>query len=101
MGISGQLQRRLENYLSGRLQRIVLNGQSSLQKPVLADVPKGSTLGPLLFLIYINDLQNEMKSNAKLFADEKFLFVVVKDKHESANVLNNDIILISRLKIGK
>ena len=55
-----------------------------------------TTLGPLHFLIYINDLPNAMKSDAKLFADDISLFTVVKDKNESANVLNKDLILISR-----
>ena len=62
----------------------------------MAGVSQESTLGPLLFLIYINDLPNEMKSNAKLYADDTSLFTVVKDKNKSANVLNNDLILISR-----
>ena len=48
------------------------------------------------FLVYINDLPNELKSNAKLFADDKFLFTFVKDKQESADVLNNDLSLISK-----
>ena len=76
MGISGELHKLLENYLSGTLQRVVLNGRSSSWKPVLAGIPQGSTLGSLLFFIYINDLPNEKKSNAKLFADDTSLFTI-------------------------
>ena len=52
-------------------------------------------MGPLLFLIYINDLPNKLKSNVKLFTDDTSLFTVVKDKNESANILNNDLQSIS------
>ena len=96
MVISGDLFNLLENYLSGRLQRVVLNGQTSSWRPVLAGVPQGSILGPLLFLVYINDLPNELKSNAKLFADDTTLFTIVKGKQESTDVLNNDLFLISK-----
>ena len=95
MGISGEFYDLLENYLSGRLQRVILNGQTSSWRPILAGVPQGSILGPLLFLIYINDLPNKLKSNAKLFADDTSLFTIVKDENKSANVLNNDLSLIS------
>ena len=88
MGISGKLYKLLENYLSGRLQTVALNGQISSWRPVLAEVAQESILGPLLFLIYINDLPNELKSNVKLFADDTSLFTIIKDKNESANVLN-------------
>ena len=92
----GELYNILESYLSGRLQRVVLNGQTSSWRPVLAGVPQGSIFGPLLFLIYINDLPNESKSNVKLFADDAFLFTIVKDKNESANTLNKDVMMISK-----
>ena len=58
---------------------VALNGQPSLWRPVLAGVPQGSTLGPLLFLIDISDLPNEMKSNKELFADDTSLFTIVND----------------------
>ena len=93
---SGELYNLLENYLSGRVQRVILNGQMSTWQPVLAGVPQGSILGPLLFLIYINDLPYELKSQAKLFADDTSLFTIVKDRNESANILKKDLLSISK-----
>ena len=74
MGISGELFKLLENYLTGRFQRVVLNGQTSSWRPILAGVLQGSILGLLLFLVYINDLSNRLISNTKLFADDTSLF---------------------------
>ena len=96
MGISGELLNLLENYLSDRYQRVVLNGQTSSWTPVLAGVRQGSILGPLLFLIYINDLPNELQSNAKLFADDTSLSAVANDKNVCANILNNDLLAIPK-----
>ena len=101
MGISGEFYNLLGNYLSGRFQRAILNGQTSSWRPVLAGVPQGSILGPLLFLVYINDLPNELKSSAKLFADDTSLFTIVKDKNESAKILNNDLIQILANQLQK
>ena len=60
----------LSNFLSGRYQRVVLNGKSSEWKQIKAGVPQGSILGPLFFLIYINDLPKNLESKPKIFADD-------------------------------
>ena len=59
----------MKDFLSDRKQRVVLSGQCSSWMDVQALVPQGSTLGYLLFLIYINDLPGNLISNPKLFAD--------------------------------
>ena len=70
---------------------VVLNGQNSSWTNVHAGVPQGSILGPLLFLIYINDLSDNLTISAKLFADYTSLFSVVHDVNISAKELNDDL----------
>ena len=94
MVISGELYNLLVNYLSDRFQRVVLKGQTSSWRSVIAGVPQGLILGPLLFLVHINDLPNELKSSIKLFADDTSVFTIVKNKNESANTLNNYLLLM-------
>ena len=85
-GISGHLLKIIEDFLSNRYQRVVLNGQSSGWAEVNVGVPQGSILGPLLFLIYINDLSTGLSSNPKLLADDTSLFSVVHDEpHQPMN----------------
>ena len=73
-GISGSLLKLFKNYLHNRKQRVVLNGFYSEYSLIEYGVPQGSVLGPLLFLIYINDLERNTKSNIKFFADDTILF---------------------------
>ena len=94
-GISGNLLNLLEDFLKERKQRVVLNGQVSTWKNINAGVPQGSILGPLLFLIYINDLTEGLTTNVKLFADDTSLFSVVHDTQTSANDLNKDLKIIN------
>ena len=90
-GIEGQLLSLLANYLENREQRVVLNGQTSVWRKIKSGVPQGTVLGPLLFLIYINDLPDGITSICKIFADDTSLFTKVLDINESTNKLNTDL----------
>ena len=90
-GITGSLLKLFENYLHNREQRVVLNGSFSDYSPIESGVPQGSVLGPLLFLVYINDLESNIKSNIKFFADDTMLFSIVEDPVTSAYNLNHDL----------
>ena len=85
-----------QNYLSNRKQRVVLKGFSSDYSSIDSGVPQGSVRGPLLFLININDVEKNIKSNVKFFADETMLFSVVNNPAISANELNHDLKVISQ-----
>ena len=68
-----------------------MNGSYSEFANIESGVPQGSVLGPLLFLVYINDLEKDIKSNVKFFADDTMLYSVVKDPKLSASELNHDL----------
>ena len=80
--------------LNNRCQWVVLDGQSSAWKSVTAGVPQGSVLGPLFFLIYINDLPLVLTTNVKLFEDDTSLLSVVNNASVSASRLNNNLLKI-------
>ena len=71
---------------------MVLNGSFSEHSGIESGVPQGSVPGPLIFLIYINDLKRNIKSNTIFFGDDTMLFSVVVDPEISANELNHGII---------
>ena len=82
------------NFLSGRYQRVVLNVQNSGWRLIEAGVPQGS-IGPLFFLIFINNLHDELESQTKIFADDTSLFSLVVDNNQSANLTETWIEYVS------
>ena len=90
-GIRGNLLCWFSDYLSNRFQRVNIPGGISNLCHVQAGVPQGSILGPLLFLIYINDIVEDIQANINLFADDTSLSLIVSDPAAAGTVLQTDI----------
>ena len=95
-GINGNLLNWFTDYLSNRYQRVVINGQYSTWRLISAGVPQGSVLGPLMFLVYINDIIHAVKHcNFRMFADDTCIFREFEDHIDSTYKINQDLLSIS------
>jgi len=82
-GIQGDINRWIENWLKERKQRVVVNGVCSKWADVCSGVPQGSVLGPLLFTIFIDDIDEDLKSKIAKFADDTNIGKAVKAVRDS------------------
>ena len=89
-GVKGNTLNWIRAFLVGRTQAVVLEGESSTEVPVTSGVPQGSVLGPLLFLLYINDLPQNVQSQVRLFADDTTVYLTV-DSSEDRDTLQADL----------
>ena len=89
-GINGEILEWIENWLLGRQQRVLLNGCRSEWKEVLSGVPQGSVLGPLLFLIFVNSIEDGVKSAVLKFADDLKVFRTIESAHDQ-EVFQSDL----------
>ncbi|XP_072043470.1 uncharacterized protein [Amphiura filiformis] len=95
-GIRGSTLLWIQDFLSGRTQQVVVDGKTSSPTKVTSGVPQGSVLGPLLFLVYINDLPACVKnSTTRLFADDCALYKQIKSARD-ATLLQEDLDALQR-----
>ena len=94
-GIRGSTHKWISSWLSERSQKVVLDGQASDPVPVLSGVPQGSVLGPVLFLIFINDLPDNIRSSVRLFADDCVLYRNIKSPID-CQILQDDLNRLSQ-----
>ena len=88
-GIQNKTLSWISNFLRHRTQRVVVSGEHSAWTDVVSGVPQGTVLGPLLFLTYINDLPDNLKSSVRLFADDCVLYKEIKDCKDSEELQND------------
>ena len=94
IGITNSILSWIETFLTQRHQKVILEGETSTSAKVTSGVPQGTVLGPLLFLIYINNLPKGILSNVRLFADDCILYKEIKSSNDSAQ-LQADIDIIT------
>ena len=88
-GIRGNLLLWMKAFLSNCSQFVSINGTQSSPKPVLSGVSQGSILGPVLFLLYINDITNYINANLRLFADDCILYNEIQSSQDYLSLQNN------------
>ena len=89
-GIQGQLLNWIEDFLKARTMKVKIRGVTSTMKDVLSGVPQGSVLGPILFLLFVNDLPEWIKSSMKMFADDSKVWRRIKTM-EDGDALHEDL----------
>lgn len=89
-GVRGNLNRWIADFLSDRQQEVVLEGVHSEATQVTSGVPQGTVLGPLLFLVYINDMPENISSTTRLFADDSLVYRIIRTEEDQA-LLQEDL----------
>ena len=88
-GISPSILRWIEGFLTGRKQLVCVNGSMSKWADVSSGIPQGSVLGAILFVIYINDLPNKIKSDIYMFADDTKVFRTIETNDDQSILQDN------------
>ena len=85
----------IKSFLQNRSQLVVVEGKQSSSVPVMSGVPQGSVLGPCLFLAFINDLPDSLKSKARIFADDTIVYLTINSQSD-AQTLQDDLLKLEQ-----
>ena len=94
-GINSKTLEWIKDFLNDRIQWVVINGENSYKLKVKSGVTQGSVFGPLLFLVYINGFPVNIKSKLRLFADDSYIYKIIKSKQDTID-LQNDVDMLVR-----
>ena len=89
-GVQGEILEWINSFLKDREQQVIVNGSKSGITPVISGIPQGTVLGPVLFVIYINDLLDELSSHGLMFADDTKIYRQITSR-EDAIMLQEDL----------
>ena len=93
-GIGGKINAWIKSFLTARIQTVMLDGISSYFASVISGVPQGSVFGPILFLLYINDIVKDIHGTIRLFADDAMIYMVIRSENDAAR-FQQDLDLLS------
>ena len=91
MGIQGSTLMRIKSWLTSRSQNVIIDGVCSKSVDVTSGVPQGTVPGPLIFLLFINDMQDDLECTLRLFADDALLYHKITAHHDDTLALQRDL----------
>ena len=95
-GINGPLCEWINAWLTERTQIVILNDEASKEVKVISGVPQGTVLGPLMFILYVNDINDNISSSLRMFADDCVLYRIIKSPNDH-HCLQNDLDIIIKM----
>ena len=96
IGIDGDILAWISSFLTDRTLQVCVKGHISRPRPVLSDVPQGSVLGPLLFLVYVNHIASLLSCNFKIFADDLKIYAFIdQSKPNAESLVQSDILTLT------
>jgi hypothetical protein len=100
-GVRGNIHGWLESWLTTREQKVLVDGEKSRSVKVKSGVPQGTVLGPLMFLLYINDIGENIGSSVRLFADDSLIYMAVSSRNDCLRLQDDLATMVTGVRNGR